>query len=173
MRRWLLHFSFALLFVGSLAAKGRAPGVLVGNRPLEPAVMRVARAHDLIFRAYATVPHTDLRDLVFAAPGCARSVFVVVLSATFDAEAVVRAARARDYLLRYVYIDRVWDKPRPLAVAVDHAKYAALEMLGLTRYAPSPDLLAIEVPSQCRRAEAIDWRAVWNRNTLEAIESRQ
>src|SRR6266446_2974410 len=69
-----------------------------------------------------------------------------------------------DLFLRYVYIDRTWEKPDRLAFFVQRMKYAALATFGLTRYVPSGHLLLVDSPSRCQAADAIDWRNVWNRD---------
>ena len=168
MRAWPLHVVFAIILVGSLAAKMRTTDVLVEKGDLEPAVTRVARLHGLTFREYVTIADTDVRALVFEAPGCSRPVLVVSLLVTFDQEPVVRSAREPHYALRYVYIDQTWDRPDRLAVFVERIKYAALATFGLTQYVPSWHLLLIEAPSHCQTADAIDWRIVWDRDYLKA-----
>jgi hypothetical protein len=39
-------------------------------------------------------------------------------------------------VLRYVYIDRSWDKADRLAVVAERVKYAVLAVFGLTQYVP-------------------------------------
>jgi hypothetical protein len=168
MRAWPLHVVFATILAGSLAAKERAPDVLVRHDNLEPAVTRVARSHGLAFQGDVTLPGTTIRALVFDAPGCPRPVLVVVLSAVIDLEPVLRFAREQGDVLRYVYIGRSWEKPDRLAVFTERMKYAALAPFGLTRYVPSQDLLLVESPSRCESAIAVDWRDVWNRDYVEA-----
>lgn len=172
MRRWPLHILFAILLIGSLAARARTPGPLAESRDFEAAVRRVARAHGLAFRGYTTLAHTDVRALAFQARGCSRPALVALLSTAFDAEPMVRSIREPGFVLRYVYVDRSWDRPRPLAVTVEHIKYAALATFGLTRYAHAPDLLLIESPSRCQDADAVDWRDVWNRDPAGARQNR-
>lgn len=168
MRTWPLHVVFAIILVASLAARERATDVLAESGNLEPAIMRVALSHALTFQQYTTITGTDVRALVFEAPGCSRPVLVVSLFTTFDQEPIVLSAREHGDVLRYVYIDRAWDKPDRLAVFVERIKYAVLATLGLTRYVPSWHLLLIKSPSPCRVADAIDWRPVWNRDYLTA-----
>ena len=168
MRAWPLHVVFAIILVGSLATNVRTTEVLVEKGDLEPAVRRVARLHGLAFQEYVTVADTDVRALVFEAPGCSRPVLVVSLLVTFDQESVVRSAREPDYALRYVYINHTWNRPDRLAVFVERIKYAALATFGLTQYVPTWHLLLIEAPSHCEIADAIDWRIVWNRDYLRA-----
>jgi hypothetical protein len=151
MRAWPLHVIFAIILVGSLAARERADDVLNESGNLEPAVMRVARSHGLVFRQYTTIADTDVRALVFEAPGCSRPVLLVLLMTTFDQDVVMRSAREQGDVLRYVYIDRTWDKPDRLAVFIERMKYAALATLGLTRYLPSWHLLEVKVKADDRR----------------------
>jgi hypothetical protein len=149
--------------IRSLAARERAPDVLAESGALEPAIIRVARSRDLVFRESTTISGTDVHALVFEVPGCSRPVLVFLLMVTFDQEPiVVLSAREHGDVLRYVYIDRTWDKPDRLAIFVERMKYAALATFGLTRFVPSWHLLLIESPSHCHVADAIDWRLVWN-----------
>jgi hypothetical protein len=174
MSTWPLHVVFAIILVGSLAARERAPDVLAESGALEPAIIRVARSHGLVFRESTTVTGTDVQALVFEAPDCSRPVLVVLLMMTLDQEPIVAlSAREHGDVLRYVYIDRTWEKPDRLALFVERMKYAALATFGLTRFMPSWHLLLIESPSHCRVADAIDWRLVWNREYLQDQHGRE
>jgi hypothetical protein len=166
MRAWLLHVVFAAILVGSLATKYRNTDLLVEDSKLEAMVIRIARAYGLAFRDYETIGDTDIRALVFEVPRCARPVLVVLLSVALDQERVVRSAREPGYVLRYVYMDRIWDKPHRLAVVAERAKHAALAVFGLTRYMPSWHLLLVESPADCGLVDGIDWQMVWSRDYL-------
>jgi hypothetical protein len=167
MRAWPLHVVFLMILVGSLAAKERAPEVLdVDNLALQTAVARIAQSQGLEFREDLTV--TGKNVLAFDAPGCPGPVFVLV-RVVFEQEPLVLSARERGDVVRYVYVDRAWEHPDRLALFVERMKYAALATFGLTRYVPSGHMLLIDSPPQCRIADAIDWRNVWNRDYLGAI----
>jgi hypothetical protein len=168
MRAWPLHIVFATILVGSLAAKERAADVVVevDSDALEAAVTRVAGSHGLAFRERLTFAG-NVPALAFEAPGCSRPV-LVVLRVTFDYEPVMQSARDQGDVLRYVYIDRSWEKPDRLAFFVDRMKYAALATFGLTRYVPSGHLIVVESPPQCQAADVIDWRNVWDRDYVGA-----
>ena len=73
--------------------------------------------------------------------------------------------------LRYVYLDRRWEKPERLAFFAERMKYAALATFGLTRYVPSGHLLLVDASPQCQVADAIDWRNVWNRDYVGLTET--
>jgi hypothetical protein len=171
MRAWPLHVVFAAILVGSLAAQDRTIHLLVESSGLEAAVIGVARADSWVFRDYKTITGTDVRALRFGAPGCAPPVLVVLLRPTFDQEGVVRSAREPGYTLRYVYMDRSWDKADRLAVLAERAKYETLAVFGLTRHVPSWELLLVESPPNCQAANAIDWRPAWSRNNLAAAKA--
>jgi hypothetical protein len=175
MRGWPLHVVFATILIGSLAAKERGADALTesGNAltesgNIELAILNVARSHGLAFREYTTITGTDVRALVIEAPGCSRPVLIVPLLVTFDQDPIVRSAREPGDVLRYVYIDRTWDKPDRLAVFAERMKYAVLATFGLTRYEPSWHLLLIKSSTDCKVADAVDWRLVWNRDYLRA-----
>jgi hypothetical protein len=96
---------------------------------------------------------------------------VILRLATFEEETIMESAPEPGYTRRYVYFDQVWDTPGRWAAFVQRMKYAALGLFGLTKYAPSWYLLQVEAPANCRAAEAMDWRLVWNRDDLAAAHA--
>jgi hypothetical protein len=171
MRAWPLHIAFAIMLVGTLAAKERAADMLVDidEIGLETAVTRVAQSHGLAFREYAPTG-SNIRALAFEAPGCSQPV-VVVLRITFDYEPLVQFVREQGNALRYVYIDRSWEKPDRLAFFVARMKYAVLATLGLTRSVPSGHMILVESPARCQLPDSIDWRDVWDRDYIAAART--
>jgi hypothetical protein len=170
VRAWPLHIVFATLLVGSLAARERAADVLVEAdiSDLKSAVTRVARSHDLVFQ-HDLIVAGNVLALTFDAPDCSRPV-LVVLRISFDFEPVLQSAREQGYLVRYVYIDRSWERPNRLAFFFERMKYSALATFGLSRYVPSGHLLAVGSQPQCPTVKTIDWRNVWNRDYIKAAE---
>jgi hypothetical protein len=162
MRAWPAHAVFALILVGSLAMRERAPDVLAERDDLAPAVLQVARSNGLMFREYTSVAKTGRRALVFEAPACTQPVRIILRSLTFDEASFNELALEPNYTRRYVYIDHTWDRPQRTAVWVQRVKYGVLATLGQTQYIPSSNLLQIELPADCSDAEAIDWRIAWN-----------
>lgn len=166
MRAWPLHAVFAVILVGSLAARERGADALDADGRLEAAAIGLARSQGLVFRAKAAIADTDVPALEFEAPGCSSPVLVALPLVTLDQEPVLRAARAPGDVLRYFYIDRRWDKPERPAILVERLKHAALAAFGLSRYRPTWRLLAVISPAGCRAADAIDWRTIWDRDPL-------
>jgi hypothetical protein len=167
MRAWLVHAAFAIILLGSLAARGQSD-VLDESASLEPAVISVARSQGLVFRHHTAIAHSDLDALVFEAPGCPRPILLVVLMSTFDQDPILRSAREQGDMLRYIYIDNSWKEPDHLAVMVGRLKYSALAIFGLTPYLPSWHLLAVESPESCQAVDRGDWRNVWKRDYVKA-----
>jgi len=168
MRAWPVHFVFAIILVGSLAAKSGSTDVLANNRNLESAVMHIAGSHGWRFREYTTINGTDIPSLIFEAPVCAQPMFVALFSVALDQEPVVRSARASGYGLRYFYIERAWDAPQRLEVFLERIKYATLAIVGLTRYVPSTEVLLVGSPLTCQVADDVDWRVLWSRDYSSA-----
>ena len=163
MRAWPARVIFASLLVGSLAAKDRTTDVLVESGSLEPAVIRIAQSGGLAFRQRTTINGTDIPALVFDAAGCSQPVLVALLSLTLEEEPAIRSAREPGYALRYFYIERSWEDPPRVAVYVERIKYAALAVLGFTRFTPFRQVLLVESPPHCRVANDVDWPLVWRR----------
>jgi hypothetical protein len=166
----LQHAAFAVILVGTLAARERAGDALQDSPFIQPAVIRVAQSHGLVFSGYKRLTDAEIQVLTFAAPACAGPVFVDVLPVSFDQETLVRTPPPPDYVRRYVYISRIWAQPNRPAVVVERARQAVLAVLGLTRYVPSWHLLLVDAPLGCRAADAVDWRPVWDRDYLETVQ---
>ena len=148
MRAWPLHVVFSTILLGSLAGKERAVDVLhADDATLQTAVTRIAQSQGLDFREYVTVGHL-LPAVAFEAPGCSRPVLVIA-NVLFDEEPLMRFAREQGDDVRFVYIDRSWEKPDRLAFLVEKMKYAALAVFGLTR------IRAIRSPASGRLATAL------------------
>jgi hypothetical protein len=171
MRAWPLHIVFASMLAGSLAAKELGADLPVDPAAFEPAVIGVARAQGLAFQGYETLTGTDIRAMVFAAPGCSRPLLIVVLQAGLDRQAIVHLNGEESDVLRYVYIDRSSEKPDRLVFFVERMKYALLKTFRLTRYDPIPRVLLVDAPSRCLIADRIDWRNAWNRDYLAAVRT--
>jgi hypothetical protein len=171
MRAWPLHAVFAIMLVGSLAAKQFVADAPVDTADFEPAVIRVARAQGLAFREYSTLTGTDVRALAFEAPGCSRPLLVVVTYEDLAQKPKLDLGGEEGDVLRYVYIDRSWEKPYRLALYVQRIKYGLLKTFRLTRYDPDARVLLVDAPSRCQIADRIDWRNVWNRDYLAAIRA--
>jgi hypothetical protein len=161
MRVWPARILFAVLLVGSLAAKDRSIDLLPETRDLEPAVIRVAQAGGLAFRQKTTFAGTDIPVLTFAAADCSLPVLVTLLSLNLEEDPTIRSRREPGYALRYVYIERSWEEPSRLAVHVERVKYAALAMVHLTRYTPFRQVLLVETPPQCSIVDDVDWQEIW------------
>jgi hypothetical protein len=169
MKTWTFRAAFGVILIGSLAVREQASDVLVENGNLEAAVVRVGEAHGLVFRGYTTVADADIRAPMFDADRCAGPVLVIPWSVTFEQEAIMRSAFRPHDIRDYVYLDRSWKRPHRLAVFAERSKYAALAALGLSRYVPSQHMLLVERPPECRLAETVDWRPVWNRDYLAGL----
>jgi hypothetical protein len=170
MRSWVWHALFGLILIGSLAARATATDVLDEDGNFENAIIRVAEAHGLIFQGYTSVTDAKIRAAAFTAPDCPGPICVLLLAATFEQEPIIQSAHGPDEILRYVYMDRSWDEPHRLAVFFERTKYAALAAFGLTRYVPSWHLLLIQSPPECHFVDTVDWRPVWDRSYLSAIQ---
>jgi hypothetical protein len=171
MRAWPLHVVFSTILLGSLAGKERPIDALApDDATLQTAVTRIAQSQGLDFREDATVGGY-MPAVVFDAPGCSGPVLVVARMFP-EEDPITRFARERGDDIRYVYIDRAWEKPDRLALLVEKIKYAALATLRLTRYVPWGHLLLVDSPPRCEIASAINWRKMWNRDYIAAVQAK-
>ena len=171
MRAWAAHAVFAAILIGSLVTRERAADAPADSVSLEPAVLRVARSHDWGLGEHKTTSGMSAPTLVFAAPGCSQPVFVSLRLSSFEEETIMQYAPEQGYVRRYIYFDRTWDAPDPRAAFLQRMKYAVLAVFGMTEYLPSDYLLLVEAPPHCQAAESVDWRPVWNRDTLATAQA--
>jgi len=171
VKTWLTHIVFAVILIGSLTANQQASDVLADSGDNEATVIRIARANGLALRKDQPIAG-GITTLVFDAPDCTRPVSVTLLSITFEQMPVVQDFPGQhDNNRRYVYLNRIWNRPERLPVFFVWKMQRVLEMFGLTRYVPSRYMLLVDNPSGCRAADAIDWRNVWDRNYLSTIRA--
>jgi hypothetical protein len=170
VRAWPLHLVFSTILLGSLAGKERAVDVIdVGDDTLQATAARIGQSQGLDFREYIKFAG-NLPVVVFEASGCSGPVLVVA-HMVFEEESAMDFARERGDIIRYVYIDRIWDKPNRLARLAERMKYAALASFGLTPYVPWGHLLLVASPPRCEIAAAIDWRNMWNRDYIATVRA--
>ncbi len=169
MRAWAAHTLFAAILIGSLATHEREVDPLADSSvSLEPAVVRVADSYGWRLLEHRSTTGIAWPTLVFEAPGCSRPIIANLLSLSFEQETIMRYAAEPGYTRRYIYFDRIWDRPHPREAFIQREKYAVLAMFGMTEYEPSFYLLSVETPPDCQAAGAIDWRPVWSRGYLKA-----
>jgi hypothetical protein len=172
MRVYLVHTVFAVILLGTLLANDRAADMAIESDDIEPAAIRLARSHGLVLRGDAPATDANFRVLTFDAQSCAAPILVVLLSVTFEQEALVRSLLAKQHdVLRYVYLDRSWDMPDRFAVFVEWKKHRILSALGLTPYVATKNMLLLASPPNCHAADTIDWKVVWDRNYLAAARA--
>jgi hypothetical protein len=143
----------------------------------------------VVFRLLASsdpAPAAQLRDVVVAVALCCvlaatpRLIWVTALGIAIFGSLFNRGdpkLRAAGIVLAALSVRQFWGRiffnlfALPLLRSgrvVQRMKYKSLAVLGLTEYAPSRRLLLIEAPTDCRAAQTIDWRSVWNRRNLTA-----
>lgn len=170
MRSWPYHAAFALILVGSLAFREQAGDVLDESAAFEAAVVGVAGTQGLGFLGQATMADSAIATMIFAGLGCSQQVSITVLDGAFDQDIGSGPAREQGEGVRYVYIDRAWDRPNRLGFFIERMKYAALAVVGLTEYQPSWHLLRIASPPGCKVADKLDWKRAWDRNYLKTFK---
>lgn len=171
MKVWA-HAVFALILVGSLAARGRSAGAPVDEARLEAAALAAAHAQGLSFREYRPSGTDWGRTMAFDVPGCPAPLLATWRPATFEDEATAEAAAGQGYRRQFVYFDRAWGRPRPWAVSIQRMKYGLLALFGRVDYATSRYVLEVEAPRDCPAAESVDWRPAWKRTDLDEARRR-
>lgn len=95
------------------------------------------------------------RKLIFAAPGCARTIEAVRVSPVGEMFAVLAAMRGEDYRLVFVEEGVIKENPSPVGYVAARVRSAAAQ-LGIP-ISPKGDLTAILEPTECTAVSRVVW----------------
>jgi hypothetical protein len=163
------HVAFAAILVCTVILSARGNDIFVQEGSIEPAVIRAAQSAGLVFEGYK-IAESELHVLTFHAPHCSNPVYVTLLDVSFEEDALVQGSSDPGYVVRYRYADLAWDKPNGASLMLNRAGLAVLVTMGLTPYLPLRYVLRIDAPEECLAVKAVDWRLVWDRNYLSAVQ---
>ena len=63
----------------------------------------------------------------------------------------------------FFYMDRNWNEQDRVAMFLEWAKYAVLDIVGASRYVPVKKAIVLADPPGCHPLATIDWRPVWDK----------
>jgi hypothetical protein len=135
-------------------------------------VVRLLESRGLAYQQTRSLSNGLLTSMVFEAKGCSRPVQVVPLDFTFEKAPLLYLVDEPGDVRRFIYFERNSPIGDRIGILVEHVKQKILALLGRSRYFSSPTFLVVTEPPNCRAAEDVDWRLIWDREYRDGASRR-
>jgi hypothetical protein len=130
-------------------------------------IAQVLQSHGLQLRENPVKPPKVLSVVVyFQRPECDRASLVLPYFINAEAEPLLARVTLPGSERHFYYLDKAWPEQHRVAMFLAWAKYAVLDLLGASPYVPVKRAIVLADPPNCRPAEIIDWRVLWEKNRL-------
>jgi hypothetical protein len=128
-------------------------------------IARVLQSHGLELRENPVKPPKLLSVVIyFQRPECKRTSLVLPYFINAEAEPLLARVTGPGFDRHFYYMDSSWPEQRRVAMFLEWLKYAALDLVGASRYVPVKKAIVLADPPDCHPADVIDWRALWEKN---------
>lgn len=168
MRTRLLRGLLLLTLVASIAVRfeaNRAREAMTADLDIGAAVEDVIRANGYALQENPVKPPRLLSRVVyFQRPECQRASLVLPHYINEEASQLLIRVTEPGFERRFFYIDRDWREQSRTAMALQWIKHLVLNVFGASPYIPVKMAIALVDPPDCRPAQVIDWRPVWQRD---------
>ena len=135
----------------------------------EAAIVQVLRSHGLQLRENPVKPPKLLAAIVyFQRPECERVSLVLPYLINLAAEPFLARVTEPGADRHFYYLDGSWREQRRPAMYLEWVKYAMLDLIGASPYVPVKKAIVLVDPPDCRPADIIDWRVLWEKNRLRS-----
>jgi hypothetical protein len=129
------------------------------------AIAQVLESHGLQLRENPVKPPKMLSAVVyFQRPECDRTSLVLPYFINAEAEALLVRATVPGYARRFYYMGESWREQHRVSMFLEWAKYAVLDLVGASPYVPVRKAIVLADPPDCRPANDIDWRVLWEKD---------
>lgn len=163
------------VLVASMAVRfetNRARQEMANEFDTSAAVTAVIRAQGYaILENPVRPPKLLSRVVYFQRPECAQASLVLPYFINEEAVQLLSRVTAPGAEPHFFYIDRDWPEQARAAMMLHWIKHVVLGNFGASRYVPVKMAIALADPPDCRPAQRIDWRPVWERDRVDAVNA--
>ena len=160
----------ALILVLTVAVRfqaDRTRQTMMSEFDASSAIAEVLRSHGLQLRDNPVKPPRLLSVVVyFQRPECDRASLVFPYFINAEAEPLLAHVTEPGFDRRFYYMDSSWPEQHRVSMFLEWLKYAALDLVGASPYVPVKTAIVLADPPNCRPAEIIDWRVLWEKGRL-------
>lgn len=107
-------------------------------------------------------PLANLR-ISFLAAGCAEEGRIFMVGLGLQDTPMLDHIIGPGYTRRFVYLGRAWLTQDRMEMRLEWLKQKTLSLFGLGQYTVNEVVLIIAEPSECGRADGVDWSVLWRR----------
>ena len=162
----ILRAIFALLIIATVASKLQASARR--DPDMRAAVVDVLARQGIESRVDSARTYSLLGAAVrFRMPGCDGSIDVVPIELNLHQTPLLDAIVEPGSVRHFVYLTRTSVSADRIGMRLEWLKYKALSVLGLSPYETISVALAVVEPRGCQAWSSIEWRTVWDRQTIE------
>jgi hypothetical protein len=131
------------------------------------AIAEVLRHHGLELRENPVKPPRLLSVVVyFQRPECDRVSLVFPYFINAETEPLLARVTEPGFEPHFYYMDGDWREQHRVSMFFAWLKYAALDLVGASPYVPVKKAIVLVDPPNCRPADIIDWRVLWEKGRL-------
>jgi hypothetical protein len=160
----------ALILVLTVAVRfqaDRTRRTLMSEFDATSAIAEVLRSHGLQLRDNPVQPPRLLSVVVyFQRPECDRASLVFPYFINAETEPLLARVTESGFERHFYYMDGEWREQHRVSMFFAWLKYAALDLVGGSPYLPVKKAIVLADPPNCRPADVIDWRVLWEKSRL-------
>ena len=131
------------------------------------AIADVLRSHGLQLGENPVKPPKMASIVVyFQRPECDRASLVFPYFINAETEPLLSRVTEPGFDRHFYYMDSSWPEQHRVAMFLEWAKYAVLDLVGKSPYIPTKKAIVLADPPNCRPADMIDWRTLWEKKRL-------
>jgi hypothetical protein len=172
MRRAVIRSLCVLAIVASIVVRvqaNRSREAVMGDFDAGAAITDVIRKHGYALRENPVKPPKMLAVAVyFQRPECEQASLVFPYFINEETLPLLARVTMPGFERHFFYMDRSWSEQDRVAMYLEWAKYAVLDIFGASRYVPVKKAIVLADPPDCRPHASIDWRPVWDRDRYRA-----
>ncbi len=128
-------------------------------------IAAVLRSHGYEPRENPVKPPRLLSVVVyFQRPECSRASLVLPYFINAEAEPLLARVTEPEFDRHFYYMDLSWREQHRVSMFLEWVKYAVLDLVGVSPYVPVRKAIVLADPPDCRPAQTIDWRELWEQN---------
>ena len=132
---------------------------------VDAAIAQVLRSHGLRLRENPVKPPLVLSVVIyFQRPECDRASLVLPYFINAEAEPLLARVTEPGFDRHFYYMDGSWREQHRVSMFLEWMKYAVLDLVGASPYVPVKKAIVTADPPNCRPADVIDWRVLWEKD---------
>jgi len=165
MSRGIIRGICLLALVASITVRveaNRAREAMMTDFDVGAAATAVIREHGYAVRENPVKPPMLLSAVIyFQRPECGQVSLILPYFINAETGPLLARVTGADFDRHFFYMDKSWDEQGRVSMFLEWAKYATLDIFGVSRYVPVKKAIVLADPPGCHSAVPIDWRPVW------------